>query len=86
MKLVEEVTIRNPLGLHARPASQIVQMLRGSSCQVVFKQGERSADAQSVVEILMLAAKSNSQLTIEVEGEDAEVVMKDLIRTFEEDE
>lgn len=84
VKLIEEVTIWNPLGLHARPASQIVQMLKETDCRVCFKQGERIADAHSIVEVLMLAARPNSRLTIEVEGDRAEEVMQSLIDMFEE--
>lgn len=84
MKLIEEVTIQNPLGLHARPASQIVQMLKETNCRVCFRQGERFADAHSVVEILMLAARPNSKLIIEIEGEGAEEVMRRLVDVFEE--
>jgi len=76
MKLVSKVIIRNPLGLHARPASEIARVLQGYSCRVVFCQDGRTADAGSVVEVLMLAAGAESTLTIEVEGENAAEVMK----------
>jgi phosphocarrier protein len=35
--------------------------------------------------ILMLAARKNTQITITVEGEDAEATMAHLIRAFEEE-
>lgn len=72
------IVIGSPLGLHARPASAIVQMLQETDCEVTLSCGGRSANARSVMEILMLAAKHRQELTIEVNGEDAERILQRL--------
>ncbi len=84
MKLTKLLRVQLPLGLHARPATSLVQMLAGTDCSVTLKHEERTADAKSVMEILMLAVKPDSDIEVTVEGEDAPSVMERLINAFEE--
>lgn len=83
MKLTREVKIDNPQGLHARPATAIARMLQGTSSQVSFQYQEQCANARSVIELLMLAAKYGAMVQIEVEGEDAPAVMERLMQAVE---
>lgn len=71
------------MGLHARPATQIVQLLQGCKSSVAFTYRKETVNARSIMSILMLAAKRNSQLVITVEGEDAEETMEKLTHIFE---
>jgi len=80
MKLVQEILVHMPLGLHARPASTLVRLLRGCASKITFTHQDRSANGHSIVELLMLAAKKGSTLEVTVEGEDATDVM-DLVTT-----
>jgi phosphotransferase system HPr (HPr) family protein len=83
MKLVEEILIRLPLGLHARPASTMVRLLQGKASKVTVKHGDRSANGRSIVELLMLAAKKGERVEVTVEGEDAADVMETLRTAFD---
>ncbi|MGE3954677.1 MAG: HPr family phosphocarrier protein [Parachlamydiales bacterium] len=82
-KLIQEVRIRNPLGLHARPSSTIAQLLQGVKSSVTIHYKNLSANAKSVMELLMLAAKQGARVKITVEGEDASDVMERLVAAFE---
>lgn len=71
------------LGLHARPATVIAKLLQQSKSQVMFSYKKETVNARSIMSILMLAVKKNSQITISVEGEDAEETMERLMEAFE---
>lgn len=84
MKLTGKIKVKNPLGLHTRPAAVIVRMLQPLKSSVLFTYKKETINARSIMGILMLAAKKNAQITITVEGSDAELVMQMLTRAFEE--
>lgn len=83
MKLSRKVKIKNALGLHARPATVIAKLLQGTSSSVLFTYRKETVNARSIMSVLMLAATKNSQIHIEVEGKDAEEIMKRLMDAFE---
>lgn len=83
MKLVRKVRVKNALGLHTRPATFIVKLLQNCKSDVNFVHKKESINAKSILSILMLAAKKNSQITVTIEGEDAEDIMDKLAVAFE---
>lgn len=85
MKLVCKVKVKNPLGIHTRPAAAIVKLLQPRKASVSFTYKNETINARSIMSILMLAAKKNTQITITVEGIDAEVTMNHLIQAFDQE-
>jgi len=77
------VRVKNCLGLHTRPASSIVKLLQGCKSDVSFTYKRETVNARSILGILTLAVGMNSQLTITVEGVDAEETMRKLVNAFE---
>lgn len=84
MKASCKVKVKNPQGLHARPASVIVRLLQESRSEVHFTCRKATVNARSIMSLLTLAASKNSQILIEVEGEDAESTLQRLVQAFEE--
>ncbi len=84
VRLTCKVKVKNPLGLHTRPAAAIVKLLQPLKSSVFFTYKNETINARSIMSILMLAAKKNSQLEITIEGEDADRTMGLLVRAFEE--
>lgn len=82
-KLVSKVQVKNMMGLHTRPATEIVKLLQNSKCDVFFTYKKETINAKSILSILMLAAKKNSKITITVDGIDADETMTKLVRAFE---
>lgn len=72
MKLTEEVQILDPMGLHTRPATEIVKILQSFKSCVNFTYKKLTVNARSILGILMLAARSRSKIIVTVEGIDAE--------------
>lgn len=81
----QEVLV-NPLGIHARTASALVQLVAEYNCDIrltnlTSRRGP--ADASSLVELLSLGAQLNNQILIEAHGADATQAvqaLQDLIR------
>lgn len=78
-----EVKIKNPMGLHTRPATNIVRILQHAKCCVQFTYKKTTINAKSILSILTLAVPKNGKLTVVIEGEDAEVVLPKLMRVLE---
>lgn len=73
-------TIKNKLGLHARAASQFVQMANRFKSDIYVEKGGQEINGKSIMGILMLAATCGSKITIRAEGDDA----SDVIMSLEE--
>jgi phosphocarrier protein len=70
-EITGEVTITNPLGLHARPAAALVQaVLRFQSDVYIISNGHR-VNAKSIMGLLTLAAACGSVLQLSCRGIDA---------------
>ena len=85
MKVVCKVKVKNALGLHTRPAAAIVKLLQPRKAAVSFTYKNETINARSIMSILMLGAKKNTQITITVEGIDAEATMNHLVQAFDQE-
>jgi phosphotransferase system HPr (HPr) family protein len=78
IKAVRTVVIRNPQGVHARPADMFVKRaIQFQSTIEVIKDNER-VDGKSILAILMLAAVVGTELRLEATGVDAEQALDSL--------
>ncbi len=68
--LQRTVTIKNKLGLHARAAAKLVNTANRYESTVKLNNGEKSADAKSIMGIMMLAAAQGTKLDLTVDGDD----------------
>ena len=69
----EKVMVGNAMGLHARPAAQIVHIAGKFKSSIFIRKADSSsnADCRSVLALLMLAASRGTELEITASGEDA---------------
>lgn len=67
-----QVTIKNRLGLHARAAARLVRTAGAYRSAVRLERADRSAsaDAKSILSVLMLAAARGTELRAVAEGAD----------------
>jgi len=74
----KEVTIQNSAGLHARPAQKFVQLSSQYQSSIkVIKDGEKQADAKSILGLMSLGLTKGTRIKIEADGPDeAEAVNK----------
>lgn len=74
-----EVILTNPTGLHARPASLLVQTAAKFKSNITLEKEGRNVNAKSIMGVLSLGADKGSRIKISVEGEDAEEALKALL-------
>lgn len=77
----KKVVIENESGLHARPAAQLSNYVKGFDGTVTIKNGERSGDAKSILNLLSMGIKKGTEITLEVSGED-EAAFADSLAQF----
>jgi phosphocarrier protein len=83
VKIVRKIKVKNPLGLHTRPAAAIVKLLQPRKSSVFFTHKNETINARSIMSILMLAARKNAVIEVTVDGEDAELTMQHLLNAFD---
>ncbi len=84
MKVERDITIINRLGLHARACAKLVKAAAHYESRVELLQGEESADAKSIMSLMMLAAPQGSQLTLKAEGADAQAAAAAIMQLINE--
>jgi phosphocarrier protein HPr len=78
MFIKKKIKIKNPQGLHARPASIFVRIANKFESDVVVKKGAERVNGKSIMGLLVLAANQGSTIEIEISGPDAEQAMNEL--------
>jgi len=63
-------TVSDPVGLHARPASKLVQEANLFSSNIVLSYNGESQDLKSIFGVLGLAIPSNATVEIHIDGPD----------------
>jgi len=76
--------IKDPLGLHLRPAKDMAQLFLKSESEIFLHYEEQHANAKSPLSLLTLAAPCDSIMTLELKGEDKHIVMDSFLEKFSE--
>jgi phosphotransferase system HPr (HPr) family protein len=68
-----ELQLRLPsdVALHARPAAVFVRTAMGFDAEITVINGERQADAKSLMAVLALGATGGTELVVRALGDDA---------------
>lgn len=64
------LTIRNPLGLHARAAARFVHAASAFASKIRVGRGDREMDGKSIMGLLLLAAAQGSEIRVSADGPD----------------
>lgn len=73
------LTVIDPAGLHARPAAQFVRTASRFESRITIRAGERTADAKSLIALLGLTIRPQSQVTLAADGPDADAALAALL-------
>jgi phosphocarrier protein len=69
-------TIVNKLGLHARAATKLVQLAARFPCDVEVARDDQSANAKSVMGVLLLCGSRGTVVEVRAKGERADECVK----------
>ena len=78
-----KVTIKNPTGLHLRPAGNLCKEAMKYKCSVSFIFNGSIANAKSVLSVLGACVKCGNEIELICEGEDEEEAMNALVNAVE---
>jgi phosphocarrier protein len=67
--------IVNKLGLHARPAAEIVKTASKFKSDITIIRDELEVNGKSIMGVMMLAAEFGSSILIRAEGPDADAAL-----------
>lgn len=69
------VTIRNELGLHARPAAKFVRLASTFNATIELERDGQHVNGKSIMGVMMLSAECGARVTIRASGADAEAAV-----------
>jgi phosphocarrier protein HPr len=78
----QEIKVVNALGIHARPASKIVQTANRFKCKIALIKNNTIADAKSILHVMMLGAGFGTTVLVRATGEDEKDAIAALSRLF----
>ena len=78
----KNLTILNKLGLHARAAAKLVALSNNFKSEIILVKDNKSADARSIMKLLMLSASKGSVLEVNITGKDQEKAMESIEKLF----
>lgn len=79
---LEDITITNAVGLHARPASIFVQASNKFNSDIQVEYDKKTANAKSILQVLSLGVKKGGNISLRINGADeleALTTLKNLI-------
>ena len=78
--LVFIYTVRDAVGLHARPAGDLAELASEFDADIAVRNGGRTASAKSVTELMLLDATEGCELEFHLVGRDAKLAASALRR------
>jgi phosphocarrier protein len=76
--------VKNKLGLHARAATKLVQLASRFPCEIVISRAGQTANAKSVMGVLLLCGSKGTKLSLEAQGDDADRAIDELGRLIDD--
>lgn len=79
----KKVTVKNPTGLHLRPAGVLCNEAVKYKSRVYFRYGDDEANAKSVLSVLGACIRSGTEIEFECEGIDEEEALAAVVAAVE---
>ena len=80
----QKVKIKNPTGLHLRPAGLFCKTAVQFQSKITFRYKDTTANAKSVLSVLGACIKKGDEIELVCEGEDEEQALAEMIRIIED--
>ncbi len=78
-----DYTIKDALGIHARPAGLLVKAVKASGSSVSITKGEQTVAADRLLSVMGMGIRCGDTVTVTVSGGDEEAAAKLLQEFFE---
>ena len=80
-----DILVTHDVGLHARPAAQLVQTAQRYDAEIELAYAGRQANAKSLISVMALGANQGAQISIDAQGDDADQALQALKTLIEHD-
>lgn len=77
--ITQNVTITNSIGLHARPATYLVQKAISFRCKIKIAKDQQEVNAKSLLGVLSLGIAQGMTVVLTTDGEDEAEAMDQII-------
>jgi phosphocarrier protein len=78
-----EFTVQNRMGIHTRPAAQIVRLAnRYPDVEITVSKDDESVNGKSIMGLMMLAAGLGSKLRFSAKGKDSAALLTEMEALF----
>ena len=67
-----QLTLINKLGLHARAANRLLDVINQFASEVTITHADTKANGKSIMSVMLLAAPFGSELSFSIDGPDEE--------------
>lgn len=75
----KSVVITDPAGMHARPASKVAHLAASFDDSITITYKSRTIDAKSIMGLMSLGVPKDAEITIHVEGDQADEHLANVI-------
>lgn len=83
MTVKQTVEIKNRLGMHARPAMKLFELVQSFDAEVLLRNDSGTeAEASSVIALLMLDSAKGRMIEVEASGADEQQALAAVIELF----
>ncbi len=79
----KDVTVKNQVGLHARPATFFIQKANEFKSSIWLEKDEKKANAKSLLGVLSLGIMGDTEIRITASGADEEQAVNALVALVE---
>jgi len=80
---VQDITVENQVGLHARPATFFIQKANEYKCSIWVEKDERRANAKSLLGVLSLGIVGGTSIRLIADGVDEQEAVEGLVKLIE---
>ena len=76
-------TVKDELGIHARPAGMLVKEVKNFQSKVTLEKDGKSVDASRLMAVMGMGVKEDQTVTVTVEGDDEDAACEAIKAFFE---
>ncbi len=76
---MRDVTVKNQVGLHARPATYFIQKANEFKASIWVERGDRRVNAKSLLGVLSLGITGNTDIKVLADGSDEKAAVDELV-------
>ncbi|MDR2443423.1 MAG: HPr family phosphocarrier protein [Deltaproteobacteria bacterium] len=77
-------TIKDPDGIHARPAGLLVKKLQSFPCSINIAKGEKSADGKRLFAVMKLGVTQGETINFTFDGENEDEALEATVEVLKE--